>query len=126
VVTADATLTTGAGTLVISGPAIFEAAGQYNTVASAIADADVITILGADATTYQPNLFWHRDAFAIASVPIEKLYSTDTVAQTEDGLQLRVSKGASIRENKQIVRFDLRPAYGTMNPFFAGQGFGSA
>ncbi len=67
-------------------------------------------------------MFWHKNAFAIASVPIEKLYSTDTLGTTEDGLQLRVSKGASILANKQIVRFDLRPAYGVLNPFFAGQG----
>ena len=110
----------------VTGPAIYEAAGAYNTTEQAIGAANVVTILGTDATTYQPNMFFHRDAFCIASVPISKLYSTDTLATTEDGLQLRVSKGASIRENKQIVRFDLRPAYGTLNPFFAGQGFGYA
>jgi hypothetical protein len=83
-----------------------------------------VTLLGAASTIYQPNLFWHKQAFAIGSVPIKKLYSTDTLATTKDGLQIRVSKGASIRENKQIVRFDFRPAYGVMNPFFAGQGWG--
>jgi hypothetical protein len=114
----------GAGTIVISGPAIFEASGAYNTVDSAIADNDVITLGGAADTVYQPSLFWHRDAFSIGSVPLKKLHSTDTVVQTTDGLSLRVSKGTSIRENKQIVRFDLRPAYACLNPFFAGQGFG--
>ena len=126
VVTADATLTTGAGNLLVSGPAIFEAAGQYNTVSSALTSGDVVTLLGADSTLYQPNIFWHKNAFSIGSVPMQKLYSTDTIATTEDGMQIRVSKGASIRENKQIVRFDYRPAYGVMNPFFAGQGFGTA
>ena len=126
VVTADATLTTGAGTLVISGPAIYEADGAYNTVDAAIADNDVITILGADSTMYQPNLFWHKNAFSIGFVPMQKLYSTDTIATSKDGLQMRVSKGTSIRENKQIVRIDLRPAYAVLNPFFAGQGYGKA
>lgn len=127
VVTADAT-TSGAGavTLTVSGPAIYEATGAYNTVDSAPAASDVITILGAASTLYQPNLFWHKKAFSIGSVPIKKLYSTDTLATTEDGLQIRVSKGASFRENKQLVRFDLRPAYSVLNPFFAGQGFGTA
>jgi len=125
VVTADsANFTAGAGTLVVSGPGIFEAAGQYNTVDSALTSGDVVTILGADTTLYQPNLFWHKQAFSIGSVPIAKLHSTDTVATTEDGLQIRVSKGVSVRENKQIVRFDFRPAYATLNPFFAGQGWG--
>jgi len=123
-VTADASLTTGAGTLVVTGPGIFEAAGQYNTVDSALTSGDVVTILGADTTLYQPNLFWHKQAFSIGSVPIKKLNSTDTLATTEDGLQMRVSKGVSFRENKQIVRFDFRPAYAVLNPFFAGQGWG--
>ena len=126
VVTEDASLTSGGGTLKVAGPAIFESNGQYNTTDSAVADGDVITLLGSDATLYQPNLFWHKQAFSIGSVPIKKLFSTDTLATTKDGLQIRVSKGASIRENKQIVRYDLRPAYGVMNPFFAGQGWGAA
>lgn len=126
VVTTAVTLSgTGTGTIVISGPAIYEATGSYNTVDSAPIATGVITVLGAASTLYQPNLFWHKQAYSIGSVPMEKLYSTDTIATTEDGLQIRVSKGASIRENKQIVRFDFRPAYGVMNPFFAGHGWGS-
>tara|TARA_R110002153_G_scaffold191269_2_gene344268 strand:+ start:26342 stop:27601 length:1260 start_codon:yes stop_codon:yes gene_type:complete len=116
---------TGTGTIVISGPAIYEAAGAYNTVDAAPANSAVVTLGGGASSIIQPNLFWHKQAFSIGSVPISKLYSTDTLAKTQDGLQIRVSKGASIRENKQIVRFDLRPAYGVNNPFFAGQGFGS-
>ena len=125
VVTEAVTLSgTGTGTIVISGPAIYEASGAYNTTDSAAVSGDVLTLMGAASTLYQPNLFWHKQAFSIGSVPIKKLYSTDTLATTEDGLQIRISKGASIRENKQIVRFDLRPAYAVLNPFFAGQGWG--
>jgi hypothetical protein len=115
----------GAGNLTITGPAIFEAAGQYNTVSSAIAASDVITLGGAASTIIQPNLFWHKQAFSVGSVPIEKLYSTDTLATTEDGLQMRVSYGSDFLANKQKVRIDFRPAYGVMNPFFAGKGFGA-
>lgn len=122
--TADASLTTGAGTFVVTGPGIYEASGAYNTVDSALTSGDVVTILGADSTTYQPNLFWHPDAFTIASVPIKKLHSTDTLATTADGLQMRVSKYSDGDANKQTVRFDLHPAFGCMNPFFAGQSHG--
>jgi hypothetical protein len=126
VLTADSTLTGGAGIFVVSGPAIYEAAGAFNTVASAIADGAVITILNADSTLFQPNLFWHKQAFAIGSVPIKKMYSTDTIATTKDGLQFRISKGAGFLENRQDIRIDFRPAYAVLNPFFAGQGYGSA
>ena len=125
-VTADVTLgASGEGNLTVTGPAINEANGQYNTVDSAIQSGDVITLGGAASTIIQPNLFWHKQAFTVASVPIKKLHSTDTVATTEDGLQLRVSKGVGFLENEQKVRIDFRPAYGVMNPFFAGQGFGA-
>lgn len=126
-VTADVTLgASGEGNITVAGPAIYEASGAYNTVDSAPVSGDVVTLLGTGATLYQPNLFWHKQAFSIGSVPIEKLYSTDTLATTEDGLQIRVSKYADGDKNKQIVRFDLRPAYAVLNPFFAGQGFGSS
>ena len=124
-VTADVTLTAGAGTIVVTGPAIFESGGAYNTVSQALLSGDVITLLGSASTTIQPNLFWHPQAYGIGSVPMKKLHSTDTIATTEDGLQFRVSKGANFLENVQLVRFDFRPAYAVLNPFFAGQGFGS-
>lgn len=126
VVTSSVTLgASGEGTLVISGPAIYEASGAYNTVDSAPVSGDVVTRLGSAGVTIQPNLFWHKNAFAIGSVPLKKLYATDTIATTEDGLQIRVSKYSDGDANKQIVRFDFRPAYACLNPFFAGQGFGS-
>jgi len=124
VVKTAATLTGGSGSIVISGPAIYESGGAYNTTASAIATNDVVTLGGSSNTTIQPNLFWHPQAFGIGSVPLKKLYSTDTIATTTDGLQFRVSKGTSFLANKQLVRFDFRPAYACLNPFFAGQGYG--
>jgi hypothetical protein len=127
VVTANVTLSGGAGTLVCTGPAIYETGDTsgYNTVSSALASGDAIEILGTASTVYQPNMFFHKDAFCIGSVPIPKLYATDTLLTTNDGLQIRISKFADGLANKQIVRFDFQPAYGTFNPFFAVQGFGN-
>jgi len=126
VVVADVTLgASGEGNIVVAGTGIYEAAGAFNTIDSALTSGDVVTRLGTASATYQPNLFWHKRAFSIGSVPIKKLYSTDTLATTEDGLQIRVSKYSDGDANKQKVRFDLRPAYGVMNPFMAGQGWGT-
>ncbi len=125
-VTAAVTLgASGEGSLVVTGPAIYEAAGAFNTVDSAPVSGDVVTLLAANGTTVQPNLFWHKNAFSIGSVPIEKLHATDTVATTKDGLQIRVSRYSDGDANKQTIRFDLHPAFASLNPFFAGQGFGS-
>lgn len=115
----------GEGNITVTGPAIFESGGAYNTVDTAPVSGDVVTLLGSALTTYQPNMFWHKQAFGIGSVPIKKLHSTDTLATTEDGLQFRVSKGVGFLENEQKIRFDFRPAYSVLNPFFAGQGWGA-
>jgi len=122
-VTLDAS---GEGTIVVTGPAIYESGGAYNTVDSAPVATDVVTLLGDASSIYQPNLFWHKDAFSIGSVPMKKLHSTDTIATTADGLQMRISYGVGFLENQQKVRIDLRPAYAVLNPFFAGKGFGTA
>ena len=124
-VTADVTMSSGAGTIVVTGAAIFEANGQYNTVDSALADNDVITILGAASTAYQPNLFFHEQFVGLGTVKLDKLFSTDTVATTSDGFSLRVSRYADGDANTQKVRFDILPAFVTFNPFFGGVGWGS-
>lgn len=127
VVIADVLLDgSGAGNVVVSGPAIFEANGQYNNVSSALTSGDVITVLGTSATLYQPNLFYHEMAFSIAFVKLPKLFSTDTTVVTKDGIMVRVSKYSDGDANSQSIRFDVLPAFATLNPFFAGQGFGVA
>jgi carbon monoxide dehydrogenase subunit G len=125
VVTADVTLgASGEGTLVVAGPAIYEATGQYNTVTAAPASGAVITIVSATATLYQPNLFYAKQAFGMGTVKLPKLYSTDTVATTSDGMSIRISKYSSGDANSQKIRFDLLPAYACFNPMMSGQGFG--
>lgn len=126
-VTQDVTLDgTGAGVIVIAGAAINEANGQYNTVDRAIADNDVITVLGTAGYTAQPNMFFHRQAFGMATVKLPKLYDTDTVLTTDDGFSIRVTKYSDGDANQQKIRFDLLPAFVTFNPFFAGLGYGKA
>ena len=118
------TITGNEATVVVSGAAIFEANGQYNNVDAAPAAGAVVTILGAAATVYQPNLFYTEQAFGLGTVKLPKLYSTDTVATTSDGMSIRVSKYSDGDANTQKIRFDLLPAYACFNPNFAGQGYG--
>ena len=120
-VTQDVTLDgSGAGNLTIAGAGINETNGQYNTTDTALQSGDVVTLLGAGSTLYQPNLFYHKQAFGLGTVKLPKLYSTDTIATTSDGMSIRVSKYSDGDANTQKIRFDLLPAYATFNPFFAG------
>jgi hypothetical protein len=124
VVTADVLLSGGAGTITVAGPGIYEATGAYNTTSAALATNDVVTILGTSGATVQPALFYHPQAFSIATIKIPKLNTWDTVAVTADGIAIRCTKYSNGLTNTQSVRFDLYPAYATLNPFYAGQGFG--
>jgi hypothetical protein len=123
-VLAVVTIAGNEATVVVSGAAIYEANGQYNNVDAAPAAGAVVTILGAAATVYQPNLFYTEQAFGLGTVKLPKLYSTDTVATTSDGMSIRVSKYSDGDANTQKIRFDLLPAYAVFQPNFAGQGYG--
>lgn len=126
VVVADA-VTDGSGnaTVTVAGPGIFEANGQYNTVEAALGSGNTLNVLGSASATYQPNLFYHKQAIGLGAVKLNKLYATDTVGTTEDGMSIRVTKYSDGDANKQMVRFDLLPAFACFNPFFGGQGFGN-
>jgi hypothetical protein len=127
VVTADATVSgTGTATIIVAGPAIKEATEQYDTVNAGLEAGDVVTLLHAASTLYQPNMFYHKNAYSIGSVPLPKLSAQDVLMKTKDGLQLRCSRGSSLRENKQILRIDMLPAFAVLNPFLAGQAYGNA
>ena len=125
-VNADVTLSgTGTGNIVVTGPAIFEATGAFNSVDSAPVSGDVVTLLGAASATHQPNLFWHKDAFSIGSVALPKLDAQENTATTEDGIRIKMTRGSDFIKNKNMVRFDILPAFAAMNPFMAGQAFGT-
>ena len=114
----------GEGNIVVSGPAIFEANGQYNNVSSALTSGDVVTLLGAANTAYQPNLFYHKQAFGMATVELSKLDAQDTVMTTKDGISIRITRYSDGDKNKQMIRFDILPVFITLNPQFAGLAFG--
>lgn len=127
VVVTGATLnSSGAGTIVCTGPAIYESTGAYNTVDTALTSGDVVTLLGATAYVGAPNLVYHKQAFALSTVRLPKLHTWDTVAETEDGFSIRVTKYSDGTANTQKLRLDLLPAFGTLNPFFSQLAYGPA
>src|SRR6185312_6448431 len=91
VVTADANsgASTGPATLTIS-PAII-VSGAYQTVSAAPADSAAITVKGTGGTSYKSNMVFHRDAFALAMVPMELPQgAVNPARETYKGLSVRV------------------------------------
>ena len=118
--------TDGSGdvTVTVASAAINETDGQYNNVSVALTSGDLFTILGTENVEYQPNLFYHEDAFGVATIALDKLAATDTTAETSDGISIRVTKYSDGDKNIQKIRFDLLPAFAAFNQSFAGKGFG--
>jgi P22 coat protein - gene protein 5 len=87
-VTANQTTTNTTG-LVVSPPMIVT--GPYQTVTySGNLDTQVIVQVGSAGTTYRQNLFYHKNAMALAVVPME-------MPQGAIGGARRSYKGLSVR-----------------------------
>ena len=91
VVTADANsgASTGPATITISPPII--TSGAFKTCSAAPADNAAITVVGTGGTGYRQNLVFHKNAFALATVPmIRPPGAVDVGRETYKGLSVRV------------------------------------
>lgn len=128
VVTGGDTDGAGATSVTVTNAAIYGASGgldeQYTTISAALASGDVFTILGTEDVVYQPNLAYHKNAFALATLKLPKLHATDTIATTKEGLSMRITKYSDGDKNAQRWRIDMLPVMGVINPLFICKGFG--
>lgn len=106
-VTADANSDgSGNSTLTIS-PGI-TTSGAYKTVSASPADNAAITVVSSHAA----NLTFHKNAFALVTVPMEIPDSAVWSArETFNGMSIRVIKDYDITNDKEICRLDV--LYGT-------------
>jgi hypothetical protein len=91
-ITADATASGSAVTLTITPPPIGAGAQQNCYFAVADLDDDVITYIPVDASTsYRQNMIFHKNAFALVSVPlVSPPGAVDVGRQTYKGTSVRV------------------------------------
>lgn len=84
--TADAS---GNLTVTISPPII--TTGAFQTVSAAPADNVAITVVGSASTVYPQNMVFHKNAFALCIVPMEKPDgAVDVVRETYKGFSIRM------------------------------------
>lgn len=104
-VTADGT-TTNTTTLTISPPIIVS--GPHQTCNAAPADDAAITIVGSASTAYRQNLFYHKNAMALAVVPMEMPPAAYGAArETYKGLSVRVIPTYNGSTDTSTWRLDL-------------------
>jgi hypothetical protein len=87
-VTADGT-TSNETQLTISPPIIVS--GPHQTVNAAPGNDVAITVVGSASTSYKQNLVYHKNAFALAMVPMELPQGAYNAARkTQNGISVRV------------------------------------
>ena len=125
VVTGGDTDGSGDVSVTVTAAAINETDGQYNNISNAITSGDTFAILGTANEVVQANLFYHKDAIGLTTVKLPKLNTWDTVVVTADGFSIRCTKYSDGDANKQMIRFDLLPAFAVLNPQFGGTFYGA-
>lgn len=123
---ADSGASTGPATLTIS-PAIITS-GSQKTCSAVPADDAAITVLGTGGTGYRQNMAFHKNAFALAMVPLEIPPSKQPVAsrQSYKGLSVRVIPYYDGTNDVENWRLDILYGVKAIDPRLAVRMSGTA
>ncbi len=115
--TANATTTLGT-TLTISPPII--ATGSFQTVSVDPADNATITIFGTASTGYAQNMVFHKNAFALAIVPmIKPPGAVDVARESYKGISVRLVPYYSGSNDISSYRLDVLYGVKSVDPRLA-------
>lgn len=93
-------------TLTISPPII--TSGPHQTVSAAPADNAALTFRGTANTAFPQNLGFHKNAFALVTVPLEMPDGVSFKArETYNGISMRVIKDYDITNDVEKIRLDV-------------------
>jgi hypothetical protein len=118
----DATLNTTPGTAPYK---IYSASADekylpYQTVNALQADNAAVTVAGTASLVHPVNLAFHRDAFALAMVPIAVPMSVNWSATANyEGYSMRVLRSYDHTNDQEYLRFDCLFGVKVINPFMA-------
>jgi hypothetical protein len=127
VVISAAAIATGTITMTVY-PAVITS-GPYQTVSQSPVNNTTVTWVGTSATSYRQNMVFHRDAFALVTVPIVAPPSNSGVAfssQTYKGLTVSYASQFDITNYRQIYRLDVLYGVKAIDPRMAVRLSGSS
>jgi len=116
---------TGNATLSIS-PAIITS-GAFQNCSAAPADNAAITVLGTASTSYRQNLVFHKNAFALAMVPlVAPPGAVDVARESLNGVSVRVIPYYTGSTDTSAWRLDILYGVKAIDPRLAARLSGSA
>ncbi len=128
VVQSDVTMTTATSTYTVTvKPAMIYGAGNafQNCVLSGVSDSSGLTVtrLGASATAFAQDLFFHKDAFAAAFVGLEDVggYGGKSTVARSDEISMRFVQGYDITNDRVAGRLDVLFGFGALLPELAAR-----
>jgi len=105
---ATAHATTTADTDFTIAPAIITSGPYQNVNVTTVPDGATITMIGTAATAYPQNLVFHKNAFALVTVPLEMPDGVSFKArESHKGLSIRVLKQFDIDNDEDVIRLDI-------------------
>lgn len=110
----------GSGNLTITIAPQIITSGAFQTVSAAPADNAAMTFVGTASTNYTNNLFFHKNAFALCTVPMVKPPgAVDCSRQSKNGLSVRVIPFYDGTNDKSTWRLDVLYGVKTIDPRLA-------
>jgi hypothetical protein len=93
--------------------------GPYKTVDTTPVAGAVVTVDEMPKSISAQNLAFHKNAFALVMVPLEKPASEWSAVETEDGISIRVVKQYNIETDVEAIRLDILYGVKTIYPELA-------
>jgi len=101
------------------------ATGPYKTVGSFPSGGAAVDVLGLANHDYPQNLAFHKNAFALVMVPLEKPTDEWGATYTENGYSIRVVKQYAIDNDVEVCRLDVLYGVKTIYPELAVRVWGA-
>jgi hypothetical protein len=128
VVQADVTLTTAATgyDVTVVPPMIYGSGNSFqNCVLSGVANSDGLTVtrIGAASTQFAQDLFFHKDAFAVAFVDLEDVSQYGAACQrvSTDKTSIRFIQQYNSTDDVVVARFDVCWGFAPLYPELASR-----
>lgn len=125
-VQSDVTLTTAATayTVTVKPPLIYGSGNPHqNAALSGVANTDNLTVtrIGTASTAYAQDLFFHQDAFAVATVDLEDVsqYGASSARAVSDAISMRFVQQYNITDDTVVGRFDVLWGFAPLLPELA-------